>query len=440
LGFLIGIGMKGRSISQYVIDLDDYTIIQKVGSGTFGTVYSASHNTSREVVAIKCIKEKMHGEELQKAFIREVETLARNQHPATLQLLGFSIIPDTRFREEGPILILPFMKNGTLNDIIDANGTESTFTVKSKCVFGIACGMAALHSTDTIHRDLKPENVFLDENYDPVIADFGMSRICGKSDLVRTLDPQGSPFYIAPEIWNACRSHELPAYDLPVDVYSYGMLIYRMFCPYRAIRLATAIPSRPDASSLDYLLAQGIRYTKPEGIPEFYWELIQSCWQQSPASRMTFPQIVTHLRTHDYAIPGTNKCELRNYEKRITDAEAALQYIAPPRDGSPPVALGVPSEIPPEVRPEVPQQPPEVPVEVPPGAPGVPLGRPEFPADPALVPPEPDQQVPLSVTPRISSRCVSSRRFVFLIMAALLLLFLIGRANEDKYREFLLFR
>jgi len=72
-----------------------------------------------------------------------------------------------------------------------------------------------------MHRDLKPENVLLNRDLMPKIADFGLARTVGSSEVCRTI--AGTPGYIAPEVLDV----RVP-YDFPADVYSLGLVFADM--------------------------------------------------------------------------------------------------------------------------------------------------------------------------------------------------------------------
>ena len=72
-----------------------------------------------------------------------------------------------------PFIATSFMRNGDLRTFLERARTshsEPDSTCKSKCVFGIAAGMALLHSQGIIHRKLRPGTVFLNESFEPVIG------------------------------------------------------------------------------------------------------------------------------------------------------------------------------------------------------------------------------------------------------------------------------
>ncbi|XP_045830975.1 receptor-like protein kinase [Trifolium pratense] len=128
------------------------------------------------------------------------------------------------------------MKNGSLHDILHEKKPPPplTWNVRCKIAVGIAQGLLYLHYDCVpriVHRDIKPKNILVDDNMEPIIADFGTA-LCKKvfedsnshSTIRKMLSSHvvGTPGYIAPE----------NAYDIvpgrKSDVYSYGVVLLEL--------------------------------------------------------------------------------------------------------------------------------------------------------------------------------------------------------------------
>jgi serine/threonine protein kinase len=260
----------------------------------------------------------------QKSFLRELEILASNDHPATLRLLGFSLSLSENLADR-PVIVTPLLPNGTIGDVLklarqQKPPSEWNPTTKSKCVFGIAAGMAYLHSREVMHRNLKPETVFFNENWEPVIGEFEFAKWCSP-DLTRTIGIVGSPLFIAPEICSGEAPADVPPYDLRVDVYSFAVLLYLIFSPEGIPKLADgSVPKT--APELLTQIAKGGRFEKLGSIPPYYWATIQRCWAQSAADRPTFGALVDEFKSrHEYVFPGSDMDEVKRYEHFLTSGK-----------------------------------------------------------------------------------------------------------------------
>ena len=76
-----------------------------------------------------------------------------------------------------------------------------------------------------MHFDIKPHNILLDQNFIPKISDFGLAKLCLKTEsMVSMTHARGTTGYIAPEVF--CRNFGGVSHKS--DVYSYGMLVLEM--------------------------------------------------------------------------------------------------------------------------------------------------------------------------------------------------------------------
>jgi len=83
-----------------------------------------------------------------------------------------------------------------------------------------------LHSKGIAHRDLKPENLLSSVIGDQEIikiVDFGFSKRFGEEKLVTSV---GTPGYVAPEVLTS------ESYDMSVDMWSIGVIIYILLCGF----------------------------------------------------------------------------------------------------------------------------------------------------------------------------------------------------------------
>lgn len=83
--------------------------------------------------------------------------------------------------------------------------------------------MKCLHNESIIHRNLSIDNVSIDENFEPKLSGFKLTKII-KNNINMTM-AIGEPLYMAPEIFMDGDD----TYGFTVDVYAYGMILYRMF-------------------------------------------------------------------------------------------------------------------------------------------------------------------------------------------------------------------
>lgn len=145
--------------------------------------------------------------------------------------------------------------------------------------------MCYLHQNKIVHRDLKPENVFLDEEYRPVLSDFGLSRFC--SDEMKMTSRVGTPYFIAPEMFGLDEDKVTPK----VDVYAFAVTLLSLFTTSYKFN-----GSQPKSiNQLVENIINGKRYVIPDGTPDFYIDLINKCWESDSDNRPSFNKILKML-------------------------------------------------------------------------------------------------------------------------------------------------
>ena len=83
---------------------------------------------------------------------------------------------------------------------------------------GICRALELCHGKNIIHRDVKPDNIFVSETGDYKLGDFGVAR--QMSNATRGLSKQGTPLYMAPEVYLG------KPYDATADLYSLGLVLH----------------------------------------------------------------------------------------------------------------------------------------------------------------------------------------------------------------------
>ena len=71
-----------------------------------------------------------------------------------------------------------------------------------------------------IHRDIKPDNIFISENGDFELGDFGIARTASRT--IANMSRKGTPNYMAPEVYKN------QPYNSSVDIYSLGIVLYQL--------------------------------------------------------------------------------------------------------------------------------------------------------------------------------------------------------------------
>jgi serine/threonine-protein kinase len=115
-------------------------------------------------------------------------------------------------------IVMPLYAGGSLADRLHAGPLELHET--AGLAAQIAAGLDALHAQDVLHRDVKPSNVLLDGVGTAVLADFGLARGEGSTQVTQEGQLVGTTHYLAPELIAGAAASRAS------DIYALGCLLY----------------------------------------------------------------------------------------------------------------------------------------------------------------------------------------------------------------------
>jgi serine/threonine protein kinase len=299
-------------LATFCIDLSEYEKVRKIGSGSFSSVKEYRRRRDGRLFAVKKIDQNVDQPSTQQMFFREVTILIALQHPTILHLEGFTL-PRNSGEGNSLQIVTDLMSHGNLQEQEEraASGSgspEFDATHQSMLLFGTAVAMRHVHELHTVHRDLKAGNIFLDERWEPRVADFGLSKVVDR-DLLMS-GAIGTPYYMAPELFDST----VGGASYPLDVYSFGIIVLSLWTNGVFTMNNTRILSIPILASA---LQQGRRFVIPDTVPQRFRQLIISCWEQRPKERPTFVEIVQMLADDDMYIPGTDVDAFNEYRARV---------------------------------------------------------------------------------------------------------------------------
>jgi serine/threonine-protein kinase len=204
------------------LEPERYVIEGELGRGTAATVYLARDEKHNRLVALKVLKPDIASATAGKRFKREIDILARLNHPHILQLFDSGTL--TSRRPPSLFYVMPCMRGGTLRDRL-IRETQLPLADAVHVAREVAEALHYAHGQGVVHRDVRPENIFLEQGH-ALVGDFGIARLLeavGGESLSTSGLVIGLPGYMSPE--QATGSREL---DGRTDIYSLGCVLYEM--------------------------------------------------------------------------------------------------------------------------------------------------------------------------------------------------------------------
>ncbi|KAF0894032.1 hypothetical protein E2562_033912 [Oryza meyeriana var. granulata] len=261
------------------ISWDELELKERVGAGSFGTVYRADWHGSD--VAVKVLTDQDVGEAQLKEFLREIAIMKRVRHPNVVLFMGaVTKCPHLS-------IVTEYLPRGSLFRLINKASTGEMLDLRRRLrmALDVAKGINYLHCLNPpiVHWDLKTPNMLVDKNWSVKVGDFGLSRFKANT-FISSKSVAGTPEWMAPEFLRGEPSNE------KCDVYSFGVILWELMTmqqPWSGLSPAQVVGA---------VAFQNRRLPIPQDtVPELA-ALVESCWDDDPRQRPSFSSIVDTLK------------------------------------------------------------------------------------------------------------------------------------------------
>ncbi|CAF3711691.1 unnamed protein product [Rotaria sordida] len=289
--------LTNRYESTAIPSLSDYAFGERLGAGSYGTVYKArliSNVQSRPnsaacnrptsarptsalptFYAIKCINRKILTKTTEDLLVNEIKMLKEIKHENIVEMYDF------RWDENYIYIVMEYCAGGDMSMFIRSR-QQLTEARARPFVQQIAKVLKFLYEKSISHMDLKPENILLTSIEKPIlkVADFGVAQHIGQQGS-RSI--RGTLVYMAPEILSSY------PYDNRVDLWSIGVILYECLFGRPPFVFSTV-------QQLIDIIKSNIPIEIPNDAqisPECR-NLLENLLQRDPNQRISFPDFFRH--------------------------------------------------------------------------------------------------------------------------------------------------
>ncbi|XP_062326450.1 serine/threonine-protein kinase 4-like [Osmerus eperlanus] len=249
-----------------------FDVLEKLGEGSYGSVFKAHYKETGEIVAIKQVPVESDLQEI----IKEISIMQQCNSPHVVRYYG------SYFKNSDLWIVMEFCGAGSVSDIIRLRNKTLTEDEIAAIFQSTLKGLEYLHFMRKIHRDIKAGNILLNAEGQAKLADFGVA-----GQLTDTMAKRntviGTPFWMAPEVIQEI------GYNCVADIWSLGITAIEMaegkppYADIHPMRAIFMIPTNPPPT-----------FRNPDSWSEPFRDFVTQCLVKNPEKRATATQLLQH--------------------------------------------------------------------------------------------------------------------------------------------------
>ncbi|MEM6290952.1 MAG: FHA domain-containing serine/threonine-protein kinase [Myxococcota bacterium] len=267
---------------------EDFELKKLLGVGTFAWVYAATSPKFPDPVALKISRQPVTDEGTALRALREIRILSSLSNAHVVHVYDHGLGQDERW-----FLVMELLEGqelGVRHDFdVPLDPEEAIRIVYQACL-----GLDEAHRGGIVHRDVKPGNLWMQDDGNVKVLDFGLARSWGGDSIIGANATQnhmlvGTPHYAQPE---QIRQGTLTPAS---DVYSLAFVLYELLCgrtPLFEDRPVSAVRRELEGQPLLWLAAHAerpavdlARYPEGQALDPQVRMLLAACLDKDPIKR-----------------------------------------------------------------------------------------------------------------------------------------------------------
>lgn len=255
--------------------MERYRLGKEIGKGSYGVVYLVTDRQDGQTYVMKKLQTANIPQREREAQLREVRLLQHLRHP---NIVNYH--ESFEDKNQNLCIVMEYCERGDLyQELKRAKGRNLPEKVVLDWFVQMVLALHYLHSKKVLHRDLKTQNIFLTNDGQIKLGDFGIAKVLdGTAAFAMTVI--GTPYYMSPELYNN------KPYSFKSDSWSMGCILYEM----AALRHAF---DAKNITALGQRVCRGQYAPLPASFGSVVKNLVKGLLSPSPMQRPSMAQILS---------------------------------------------------------------------------------------------------------------------------------------------------